>query len=62
MLITDSSELIAFCEALADAPYLAVDTEFLREKTYSAQLCLVQSCADEVNAQVVGGYLAAKAA
>ena len=42
MLITDSSELITFCEALADAPYLAVDTEFLREKTYAAQLCLVQ--------------------
>lgn len=42
MLITDTSELITFCKDLADAPYIAVDTEFLREKTYAAQLCLVQ--------------------
>ena len=42
MLITDSAELADFCRELASAPYLAVDTEFLRERTYYAQLCLVQ--------------------
>jgi ribonuclease D len=42
MLITDSAALKGFCEQLQDVPYLAVDTEFLRDKTYHAQLCLIQ--------------------
>ena len=42
MLITDTPTLASFCDALRDAPYIAVDTEFLREKTYHAVLCLVQ--------------------
>jgi len=42
MLITTSSALREFCEALRGAPYIAVDTEFLREKTYHSKLCLVQ--------------------
>lgn len=42
MLITDSAALAAFCAKLAGAPYIAVDTEFMRERTYYAQLCLVQ--------------------
>lgn len=42
MLIADTQALAKFCEALEGAPYLAVDTEFLRENTYHAQLCLVQ--------------------
>jgi len=42
MLITTSSDLAKFCAALSDAPYICVDTEFLREKTYFARLCLVQ--------------------
>lgn len=42
MLITDSAALKRFCEQLDNVPYLAVDTEFLREKTYYAQLCLIQ--------------------
>ena len=42
MFITDSAELADFCAALRGAPYIAVDTEFLRERTYYAQLCLVQ--------------------
>ena len=42
MLITDSESLAKFCDALRDAPYLAVDTEFVREKTYHSRLCLVQ--------------------
>jgi ribonuclease D len=42
MLITTSDALADFCAALRGSPYIAVDTEFLREKTYRAQLCLVQ--------------------
>lgn len=42
MLISDTQTLANFCQALEGAPYLAVDTEFLRENTYHAQLCLVQ--------------------
>jgi len=42
MLITTSSDLADFCAALQGAPYVAVDTEFMREKRYFAHLCLVQ--------------------
>ena len=41
-LIADTASLAAFCERLADTPYITVDTEFMREKTYWPQLCLVQ--------------------
>ncbi len=41
-VITDTDALAALCRAYASAPYVTVDTEFLRERTYYAQLCLVQ--------------------
>lgn len=41
-LITTTDALAAFCRSLAGSDYIAVDTEFLREKTYWPQLCLVQ--------------------
>ncbi|MBZ0122882.1 MAG: ribonuclease D, partial [Roseovarius sp.] len=40
--ITTTDELAAFCVRGRDAPYVTVDTEFLRERSYYAQLCLVQ--------------------
>ncbi len=40
--ITDTDELAAFCDAAKAAPYVTIDTEFLRERTYWAKLCLVQ--------------------
>lgn len=40
--LTTTDALAAFCTRAADAPYVTVDTEFLRERTYFAQLCLVQ--------------------
>jgi len=42
-LITDTSALEAACRRLADADFVAVDTEFMRETTYWPKLCLVQA-------------------
>jgi ribonuclease D len=41
-LITDTATLAAFCQRLSRAEFVTVDTEFMREKTYWPQLCLVQ--------------------
>ena len=40
--ITTAPELESLCQRLSSAPFLAVDTEFIRDRTYFAQLCLVQ--------------------
>ena len=40
--IDRASDLAALCSKLEAAPYIAVDTEFLRENTYYPELCLVQ--------------------
>lgn len=41
-LIADSKTLAAFCARQAEAEFVAVDTEFMRDSTYWPQLCLVQ--------------------
>lgn len=40
--LSTSAELATFCENQRNADYIAVDTEFLRDRTYWPQLCLVQ--------------------
>lgn len=42
MLIDDDLQLKAFVKRCCTSPYMAIDTEFLREKTYYARLCLIQ--------------------
>ncbi|MEH3046740.1 ribonuclease D [Sphingomonas adhaesiva] len=41
-LITDSATLANLCARLAEAPFVTVDTEFMRESTYYPELCLIQ--------------------
>ncbi|OUR65240.1 ribonuclease D [Methylophaga sp. 42_25_T18] len=44
--------LTTLCQQLANSDWLAVDTEFLREKTYYPQLCLIQIANEDVIACV----------
>ena len=41
-IISDRARLDDFAATLADASAIALDTEFLRERTYRPQLCLLQ--------------------
>ena len=43
--ITTTAELRAFCDKIKDQPFVAVDTEFMRETTYWPKLCLIQAAA-----------------
>lgn len=41
-LIANTNALAKLCHELAEAPFITVDTEFIRETTYWPQLCLIQ--------------------
>ncbi len=45
-IIETTDELRALVAELAHAPYLALDTEFLRDQTYYPKLCLIQVAAN----------------
>lgn len=51
-LITSTPELATVCSELASHPFVAVDTEFIREQTFWPRLCLIQMAAPGVEALV----------
>jgi ribonuclease D len=51
-LIADSAGLAAFCHRLATEPFITIDTEFLRDKTFWPQLCLIQLASPQEAAAV----------
>jgi ribonuclease D len=42
-VITSNGELAEACAKFAEAPYVAIDTEFMRDTTYWPKLCLIQA-------------------
>ena len=50
--ITTTAELTTFCNALKGRPFVAVDTEFMRETTYWPKLCLIQAAAGDAEAVI----------
>ena len=51
-LITTSDELASLVERLERQPFIAVDTEFMRENTYWPVLCLIQVASTEEAAAI----------
>src|ERR1700748_922538 len=51
-IVETTDELKAFAAELSGAPYLALDTEFLRDQTYYPKLCLIQVAAPGIEAIV----------
>lgn len=47
-LITTTEALTAFCSSLKGSKYIAVDTEFMRERTYWPKVCLIQVAGGDV--------------
>ena len=52
-ILTTNASLKAFCDTLKDCPYITVDTEFMRERTYYARLCLLQISGPNCEAMAV---------
>ncbi len=52
VLVTSAAELAALCARLRHEPWVTIDTEFMRERTYFPELCVVQ-LASSVDVAVV---------
>ena len=50
--ITTTAELQAFCDKIKGQPFVAVDTEFMRETTYWPMLCLIQAATPDAEAVI----------
>ncbi|HHZ69114.1 MAG TPA: ribonuclease D [Methylococcaceae bacterium] len=62
--INTPEKLALLCQDLAGAPWLALDTEFLREKTYYSKFCLLQiatpslvACVDPLALETIDNLL-----
>ena len=53
--ITTTADLAAFCDRLRSQPFVAVDTEFMRETTYWPKLCLIQAASSVANSALFHG-------
>jgi ribonuclease D len=51
-VITTTKALAKACDAMREAKFVAVDTEFMRESTYWPKLCLVQAAGGDVEAVI----------
>ncbi|ADK67924.1 ribonuclease D [Olsenella uli DSM 7084] len=52
MYISDHEGLTTFCKRVATSRVLAIDTEFLRERTYFPRLCLIQAATPDESAAI----------
>lgn len=57
-IIANQTELNALCAELAAGPYFTIDTEFLRDKTYYPQLCLIQVASPEGEPKAIDPLMA----
>ncbi len=53
MIIKTQQELDQICAKLAEKPYITIDTEFLRDKTFYSRLCLIQLAGPDIDAVAV---------
>ena len=56
-IVADNDALAAFLAELSGAPYLALDTEFLRDQTYYPKLCLIQVAAPTQDGKGIEGII-----
>ncbi|MBV9550738.1 MAG: ribonuclease D [Alphaproteobacteria bacterium] len=52
-IIETTEQLVAFLAGLEGAPYVTLDTEFLRDQTYYPRLCLIQMAAPKPEAEAI---------
>ncbi|MCD6364921.1 MAG: ribonuclease D, partial [Planctomycetes bacterium] len=50
LMVTDEKSLLDVCDTLRAAGTFGFDTEFIRERSYEPQLCLIQVAAGEMTA------------
>src|SRR3569832_709094 len=56
-IVADNEALAGFLAELSAAPYLALDTEFLRDQTYYPKLCLIQVAAPSPDGKGIEGII-----